>query len=231
MKQSLAFSRNLFQKLGLRWKSARAQLSAWWRETHRDGRSQTEKWQRRLAIDRLEDRRMLAGDPPTGVDDFYLTDEDIVLNIAAPGVLNNDTDPESDTLSVIEVDGSDLNVGTAYTLMTMAILTLDVDGSFTYDPNGQFESLAAGETSLDSFNYTISDGTSTSSADVTINVTGINDAPVIEDFGPSNVNYNEGDGAVPIIGGVNLSDPDNGDNLAFADGEDRLAAAMRKERA
>jgi hypothetical protein len=33
-------------------------------------------------------------DPPTAVDDSYSTNEDTTLNIALPGVLANDTDPD-----------------------------------------------------------------------------------------------------------------------------------------
>ncbi len=32
------------------------------------------------------------------------------------------------------------------------------DGTFTYDPNGQFEDLEEGQSATDSFSYTISDG-------------------------------------------------------------------------
>ncbi|MCH7726299.1 MAG: tandem-95 repeat protein, partial [Planctomycetes bacterium] len=60
MRQSLAFSVKMFRKLGLRWKSARAQLSAWWCETHRPNPRRTT--QRPLALELLEDRMMLAAD-------------------------------------------------------------------------------------------------------------------------------------------------------------------------
>ena len=38
---------------------------------------------------------------------------------------------------------------------------MNADGTFDYDPNGQFESLAVGETGTDTFSYTIDDGVST----------------------------------------------------------------------
>ena len=54
------------------------------------------------------------------------------------------------------------------------------DGTFTYDPNGQFESLAVGETATDSFTYTISDGNGgTDTATVTITITGLDESYVI----------------------------------------------------
>jgi len=52
----------------------------------------------------------------------------------------------SDTLEVIEINGSAVNVGQPVTLASGAIVTLNTDGSFAYDPNGQFESLNAGDT-------------------------------------------------------------------------------------
>ncbi|WP_200962187.1 Ig-like domain-containing protein, partial [Pseudovibrio sp. POLY-S9] len=47
-----------------------------------------------------------------------------------------------------------------------------IDGKFQYDPNGQFEYLAVGETATDTFTYTVSDGTAepiTKTVTVTIN--------------------------------------------------------------
>ena len=100
-------------------------------------------------------------DPPVATDDAYTTDEDITLNIAAPGVLGNDTDPESDPLVAALV--SDVSSGA---------LTLNADGSFTYIPN-------AGFSGSDSFTYRASDGNQTSAiTTVSITVNPINDPPV-----------------------------------------------------
>ena len=63
---------------------------------------------------------------------------------------------------------------------TRGSVTVGSNGSVTYNPNGQFESLAAGATTTDSFRYTISDGSGNSdSARVTVTITGVNDAPVL----------------------------------------------------
>ena len=37
----------------------------------------------------------------------------------------------------------------------LGLVTDNGDGTFTYDPNGAFESLAVGETATDTFTYTI----------------------------------------------------------------------------
>src|SRR5207248_6271001 len=60
-------------------------------------------------------------DAPVAVDDAYSTPEDTPLAIAAPGIVGNDTDVEGSTLSPV------LGVTT-----THGVLSLNVDGSFTY---------------------------------------------------------------------------------------------------
>jgi VCBS repeat-containing protein len=78
--------------------------------------------------------------PPVAVDDSYSVDENTMLNISAPGVLGNDSDPDGDPLTV-ELAGDPAN-GT---------VTLRSDGSFTYNPNTDFYG-------TDSFTYKASDG-------------------------------------------------------------------------
>jgi len=101
-------------------------------------------------------------DPPAATDDAYSTAEDTPLTVAAPGVLGNDTDPDSSTLTAALVTGP--GHGT---------LTLNADGSFTYTPAANFNS-------TDTFTYRASDGSLTSDpATVTITVTPVNDAPTL----------------------------------------------------
>jgi VCBS repeat-containing protein len=101
-------------------------------------------------------------DAPTAADDAYTTAEDTALTVAAPGVLGNDSDPESSTLTAV--------VGTGPSHGT---LTLNANGGFTYTP-------AANYNGPDSFTYRASDGTLTSGlATVAITVTAVNDAPTV----------------------------------------------------
>ncbi len=62
---------------------------------------------------------------------------------------------------------------------------MNADGSFDYDPNGQFDYLAVGETASDTFTYTVDDGrgqpNSTNTATVTVTINGLNDQPVAAD--------------------------------------------------
>ena len=118
-------------------------------------------------------------DAPVAVDDTGTTDEDSALLVSDPGVLGNDTDAEGDTLTVAEVNGVVANVGPRVTLTSGALLTLNADGSYTYDPNGQFESLDDGQSDTDSFTYKANDGDADSNeATVMITINGVNDAPV-----------------------------------------------------
>jgi VCBS repeat-containing protein len=97
-------------------------------------------------------------------------------------VLGNDSDPEGDDLTVSAVNGSGGDVGTQITLNSGALLTLNADGSYAYDPNGSFEGLGAGESGSDSVTYTAADGNGgTDQATVTVTINGVNDAPTASD--------------------------------------------------
>jgi len=92
--------------------------------------------------------------PPVAVDDDYSVATGIALVLATPGVLDNDTDIDTDDLTAVLVDD-----------VTHGSLTLDHDGAFTYTSNDGF----IGE---DSFTYQANDGTASSNiATVTITVT------------------------------------------------------------
>ncbi len=97
---------------------------------------------------------------PISEDDFYSVNEDSILTVSPIGVLLNDTNIDSDIFSIIQT-----NVG-------FGTLTLNLDGSFTYQPNQNFDS-------IDSFTYIATNGTHNSNnATVTLFVNPINDAPI-----------------------------------------------------
>ena len=108
-------------------------------------------------------------DTPDAANDAATTNEDTAITIA---VLPNDTDLDGDTPTIT-------GVGTAGTL---GEVTINGNGTLTYDPNGQFESLGVGQTATDTFTYTIGDGLGgADTATVTVTVTGVADGttPVI----------------------------------------------------
>jgi len=81
-----------------------------------------------------------ANDGPVAVADSYTTIKNIPLSIAAPGVLDNDTDADGDSLTAVLVSSS-----------VHGHIDLHADGSFMYTPDGDF----AG---FDSFTYRAFDG-------------------------------------------------------------------------
>ncbi|MDF1720842.1 MAG: Ig-like domain-containing protein [Minwuia sp.] len=114
-------------------------------------------------------------DAPDAVDDAITTDED---TSATGSLVANDQDVDGDTLVISAVNGQAGDVGSALTLGSGAVLTVNADGTFDFDPNGQFEGLAAGASATDSFTYAISDGNGgTDTATATVTITGVNDAP------------------------------------------------------
>ncbi|HID53032.1 MAG TPA: tandem-95 repeat protein, partial [Anaerolineae bacterium] len=148
-----------------------------------------------------------ANDAPTAVDDTgQSTDEDTVLNVtAANGVLTNDTDPETDPLAVSGAD--------SFSVQGAAVM-VNADGSYSYDPMGAatLQGLGVGESLNDTFNYTVSDGNGgTDMGMVTVQVTGVNDAPTAQD----DMANTPQDTAVTINVRSNDTDPDTNDTLTI----------------
>ncbi|MEH2072114.1 MAG: Ig-like domain-containing protein [Nostoc sp.] len=134
--------------------------------------------------------------PPVAVNDTASTDEDTAVNVE---VLAND----SNFLTVSAVNDRTVVVGTAITLNSGALVTLNPNGSLTYDPNAQFESLGVGESSTDSFTYTINNGSLGNTASVNLTINGVNDAPQVT----SNFNLSSLDGSNGfVINGIDAGD-------------------------
>ena len=103
-------------------------------------------------------------DPPVAGNDSYSTDEDVALNVVAPGVLFNDTDADGDLLTPMLVGGP-----------ANGVLSLNGNGSFTYTP-------AVNSNGTDSFTYKVNDGSvDSNTATVTITVNPVNDPPLAGD--------------------------------------------------
>jgi VCBS repeat-containing protein len=99
-------------------------------------------------------------DAPVAVGDSYTADEDTPLTIAAPGVLGNDTDVDSASLTAVLVAGP-----------AHGTLTLNANGGLTYTPISNYNG-------SDSFTYKANDGALDSNvATVSVTIRAINDAP------------------------------------------------------
>ena len=79
------------------------------------------------------------GDPPEAFDDSYITDEDTVLNVPAPGVLDNDFDVDGDPLTaVLDTDVSHgLQTLEVYENGGEALITVEGE-EFTVSPGYEF---------------------------------------------------------------------------------------------
>ncbi|MFC1879165.1 choice-of-anchor Q domain-containing protein [Chloroflexota bacterium] len=87
--------------------------------------------------------------PPVAVNDTgdKFTTFDLIP-FTTGNVLENDYDDNGDLLTVIAID----------TTGTLGSVMDNGDGTFFYDPNGQYDYLLPGEQAIDIFTYTVSDG-------------------------------------------------------------------------
>jgi|GEM_PF-1663609 len=116
-------------------------------------------------------------DAPYAGDDNYAVFVSGSLNETAPGVINNDIDPDIDPITV---SAPGVFVGTLN-----GSLTLNADGSFTYDPdetNGTVSALTYGSSTTETFTYKVTDATLTSNtANIVFTIKGENANPVVVD--------------------------------------------------
>ena len=171
----------------------------------------------------------IADTPPVAVNDTGIVNEH---GPSVPGnVLTNDHDGGGDTdpLTVTQVNGSPAAVGQQITLPSGALLRLNTNGTYTYDPNGAFIGLSVGQTGHDTFTYQVSDGQGGfATATVTLNVVGQNDSPFIVDPAHPGTLPTDPNHVVPALSGKDgtaiapldirsfVHDPDAGDTLTFS---------------
>ncbi len=119
-------------------------------------------------------------DEPGAVNDTDSTDEDTVLSQnAGAGLLANDTEIDidanqpNDSLTVVSAQGTDLAAGTVTVTSTLgATVTVNDDGSYSYDATAAagLQSLEKGESTTDTFTYTITDVQNNPTGNVYTNV-------------------------------------------------------------
>lgn len=136
-----------------------------------------------------------ANDAPVAVTAAATAQEDSVL---------------SGTLSATDVDAGASLTFALVSAPSAGTLTINADGSFSFDPAGGFESLAVGESQAVDFTYSVSDGTATVQKVATITVQGANDGPVAV---ASTAAVNEN---ATVSGTLTTSDADTSDTLTHA---------------
>ena len=106
---------------------------------------------------------------PVAADDVLvvMSDQGIAVNSSVSiGLLANDGDLEGSSLSVTQVNGFDVDqYGTTNVAGTYGTLTIAPDGTYSYSP--LYTAIAGG---VDTFSYTVSDGTTTSTANLNVTV-------------------------------------------------------------
>ena len=131
----------------------------------------------------------------------------------AGNVLDNDDLGTALPVDVSSVDSNSM-VGNSVTLnlASGAVLKVDRDGDYLYDDNGAFAALADGDSHLDTVSYTVEDDNgNTSSATLSIEVNGVNDAPLAND---DNATVVENSSIyIDVLG--NDTDIDTGDSLSI----------------
>ncbi|MFD1343977.1 cadherin-like domain-containing protein [Litorisediminicola beolgyonensis] len=132
-------------------------------------------------------------------------------------------EPELVTLHYTDATGQEVStaIGAAVTvtLESGAELRVEADGSFVYDPNGAFDTLASGETGEDIVRYTITDsdpdGAKTADATVTFRIlpAGENIAPVFRD---ATLSIAENPVAGARLGTVSATDANDLNDLRYS---------------
>ena len=125
-----------------------------------------------------------ANNPPNAADDDFGADEDAAINgnVFDDNGFGPDEDVDGDTFFVSEINGSVVDVGLPVAGDNGGQFIIADDGTFSFDPIGDFEFLAVGDSLDTAVTYTIDDGFGgTSTAIVTVTVNGVNDAPIAED--------------------------------------------------
>ena len=103
-----------------------------------------------------------------------------VVDGTEPGI-GVDRDPQGQPLTIVALDGTAVVAGETVTLASGATVELLSDGSVSYDPNGQFNGLLPGDSAIDTFAYTVSDGfDGRASTTVSVTIEGVNVPPAIE---------------------------------------------------
>jgi VCBS repeat-containing protein len=121
---------------------------------------------------------------PVAADDTDSTSENAATSgnvVTGPGT-DSDGGNDTDDLSVAQVDGDGVNVGTATTGDNGGQFTINADGSYDFNPGTDFDDLAENESRDTAITYQVSDGQGgTDTATLTVTVNGANDAPVADD--------------------------------------------------
>ena len=144
-------------------------------------------------------------DPPVAGDGVYGTNEDTPIG---DSLTSHASDPDtSDTLTFSGDSASALG----------ATVTVNADGTFTYDPRLSIalQALLPGQSVVDTFTYTVTDPSgATAGATVTVDVAGVNDNPTAGDDSFSGILEDSSGNVLDVLPNDSTA-PDSGETLGI----------------
>lgn len=112
------------------------------------------------------------GAPPAPLDDLVETPADTEIDIAV--LANDDPGAPGVTLTIVAINGEPVTPGQTVDLTGGGTLTVNDDGTVTFDPAGEFDQLGENQLASQTLTYEIGDGTGeTFVARLTIQVRGV----------------------------------------------------------
>ena len=139
---------------------------------------------------------------------YIATDQSIEQSGLVTGVsaINDNIELNEDTSKTFSPASNDsLAVSGSFTISSSSpsngTVTTGTDGTLTYTPQDNFNG-------TDSFNYTITQGSESGTASVSVIVLAVNDSPVINAASTISINEN-----TTTVGSISVSDVDSGDTL------------------
>ncbi|RUY94814.1 hypothetical protein EN974_22975, partial [Mesorhizobium sp. M7A.F.Ca.CA.001.12.2.1] len=195
-----------------------------------DGQGGTSSTTLTITIHGTDDAPIAANDTSASPGAIAATEKSGTLNGSggnngSGNVLTNDSDVDSASLTVSSIrTGGAEGGGTAGSLGVGLVgahgtLTIAANGSYTYVVNendSTVQALNTGGSTTDTFNYTVSDGSLTDMAVLTVTINGANDAPVIDLNGglagtSTSLSYTTGSAATAIAPSGTVADVDSAD--------------------
>ncbi len=147
-------------------------------------------------------------DDPVTASDATSASEDSVLN-AAGNVLDNDFDADTGTVLTMADPGTQVGL--------YGTLTLAQDGGYSYVLNNDdlaVQSLTEGQIVVDAFDYTATDGVTSSQGELTVSIVGTNDVPFVAN--PiADQNATAGSPFSFVLPSNTFLDVDTGDTLSY----------------
>ena len=155
----------------------------------------------------------LLGNYNNSILNYIATDQSVDKNDLVTGilsvndiiVLDEDTPKEFDALANDSLDGTG-SVDITVSAPSNGTASVGSGGMITYSPSANFNG-------TDSFNYTISQGSESGTATVSVTINPVNDSPTIDSASTIAVNEN-----TTSVGVISTSDVDTGDSLVLTIG-------------